>query len=86
MGSERVEVGVGILDRSFKQEQEETIPPRLGFGTSMENIYIFWDMNGIWVPRPKLALLTSLLRIQILLSCIKEKKKEISMKTPNSFI
>ena len=34
--------------------------PRLGFGTGMENNYIFWDENGIGVPRPKLAPLSFL--------------------------
>ena len=45
---------VGILDRIFKKEREETIPPRLGFGTGMKNIYIFRDGNGIGVPVPNL--------------------------------
>ena len=27
--------------------------PRLGFGTGMENSFIFWDGNWIGVPRPK---------------------------------
>lgn len=28
-------------------------PPCLGFGIGMENNYIFWEENGIGVPRPK---------------------------------
>ena len=28
-------------------------PSRLGFGMGMENNFIFWDENGIGVPRPK---------------------------------
>ena len=51
---------VGILDRIFKREREETIPPRLRFETGMENIYIFQDGNGIGVPRPKPSPLSSL--------------------------
>lgn len=28
-------------------------PPRPGFGTGMENNYIFWNKNGIGMPCPK---------------------------------
>ena len=53
-------VGVGILDKIFKGEYEQTIPSHLGFRTNMENIYIFRDGNGIRVPRPKPLPLPSL--------------------------
>ena len=48
-------VEVGILDRIFNWEQEETILPYLGFGKSMKNIYIFHDRNRIGVSHPKPA-------------------------------
>ena len=35
--------------------------PRTGFGTRMENNYIFWDGNGIGGARPKPVPLPSLL-------------------------
>ena len=35
----------------------EHIPPHPGFGTRMENNYIFWDGNGIGMPHPKPTLL-----------------------------
>ena len=53
-------VGVGLLDRIFKWEYEQTIPSHLEFRTNMENIYIFQDGNGIGVPRPKPVSLPSL--------------------------
>ena len=52
--------GDEILSKIFKREWEQPIPPHLGFETGMENLFIFWEGNGIGVPRPKLALLLSL--------------------------
>ena len=40
-------VRVGILNRIFKREREETTPQHIGLRTDMKNIYIFRDGNGI---------------------------------------
>ena len=62
------QVGVGILDRIFKREPEETILPRLGFGTGMENIYIFRDGNGIGVSHPYLFIIDSTCQVLIMIN------------------